>query len=90
MALPGTLRCVDELPEWVGRIADDEDWSAITRESIREAFCERLEVTSITTDGRYVYASPWGRAHITTTVASALANLIHDIERHRMKRDELR
>ena len=74
----------------MGRIADDEDWSATTRESIREAFCDRLEVTSITTDGRYVYASPWGRAHITTTVASALTNLIYDIERHRMKRDELR
>jgi hypothetical protein len=81
---------VDELPEWVGRIADDEDWSVITRENIREAFCERFEVTSITTDGQYVYASPWGRAHITTTVASALTNLIYDIERRRMMRDELR
>jgi hypothetical protein len=71
-------------------VADDEDWSVATRESIRQAFCGRFEVTSITTDGEYVYASPWGRVHITTTVASALTNLIHDIERQRMKRDERR
>ena len=42
---------MDELPAWIGRLADKEDWSAITRESIREAFCERLGVTSLTTDG---------------------------------------
>ena len=81
---------MDELPAWIGRLAEKEDWSAMTRESIREAFCERLEVTSLTTDGEYVYASPWGRSRITTTVASALTNLIHDIERHRVTRDKRR
>ena len=62
----------------------------MTRESIREVFCERLEVTSLTTDGEYVYAAPWGRSRITTTVASALTNLTHDIERHRETRDKRR
>ena len=81
---------MDELPAWIGRLADKEDWSTTTRESIREAFCERLEVTSLTTDGEYVYASPWGRSRITTTVASALTNLTHDIERHRVTRDKRR
>ena len=38
-------------------------------------------MTSVSTDGEYVYASPRGSAHITTTVASALSNLVHDIER---------
>ena len=81
LKLPSTLRGVEELPEWIGRIADSEDWSAATRESMREAFCGRLHVTSVSTDGEYVYASPRGSAHITTTVASALSNLVHDIER---------
>ena len=81
---------MNELPAWIGRLADKEDWSAMTRESIREAFCERLEVTSLTTDGEYVYASPWGRSRITTTVASALTNLTHEIERHRVTRDKRR
>jgi hypothetical protein len=77
---------MDELPAWIERAADDEDWNEVVREGIRDAFCERLQVTSLATDGEYVYASPWGKAHITTTVASALSNLVYDIEREQQRK----